>query len=169
MDLYLAQVVGEIERHVASGGWDQAPRLFALVPTAELLAAQPALAEALGVREAAPHQLTPVEQEELPDQPLDELLASIQWPEDVEGTAVVVESVALPPEAEESVPTEGDLARWAAEHPGREDVRMAVVVLRDGRRECAVRLRSKDTDADVLSGPDLVPRLAEALAATLEP
>lgn len=169
MDLYLAQIVGEIERHVAAGGWDQPPRLYALVPTAKLLAAQPALAESLGVRHAAPGDLTPVEQEDLPDQPLDELLASIEWPEEVAGTAVVVESVALPPEAEESMPTEGDLAVWAAGQPGREDVRMAVVVLRDGRRESAVRLRSRDSDVDVLSGADLVPRLAEALAATLEP
>ena len=29
----------EIERHVTHGGWDQPARLFALVPTAELVAA----------------------------------------------------------------------------------------------------------------------------------
>lgn len=168
MDLYLAQVVGEIERHVAAGGWDQPTRLYALVPTEDVLAAQPGLAESLGITSSAPEDLTPVEQEDLPDSPLEELLSSIQWPAKVVGTAVVVESVALPPAAEQSAPQDGDLAAWAAAQPGREDVRMAVAVLRDGRRECAVRLRSKDSDADVLSGADLVPGLATALAATLQ-
>jgi hypothetical protein len=43
---------------------------------------------------------------------------------------------------------------------------MAVVVLREGGRMCALRLRSHDTEAEVLVGPDVVPRLAEALSAT---
>ena len=37
----------EVERHVGRLGWDQPARLFALVPTAELLAAEPSLAEHL--------------------------------------------------------------------------------------------------------------------------
>ena len=35
----------EIERHVAGLGWDQPARLFALVPTVELIEAEPQLAE----------------------------------------------------------------------------------------------------------------------------
>ena len=37
----------DIERHVGGLGWDQPARLFALVPTAELIAAEPHLAEHL--------------------------------------------------------------------------------------------------------------------------
>jgi hypothetical protein len=46
---------------------------------------------------------------------------------------------------------------------------MIVGVLRDGTRHSALRLRRHDTDDEVLAGPDLVPALAEALAATFEP
>jgi len=53
-------------------------------------------------------------------------------------------------------------------HPERQDVRMAVGVLSDGTRQAAIRLRSKDSDMEVLSGPDLVPNLAEALLGTFE-
>ena len=45
---------------------------------------------------------------------------------------------------------------------------MTVAVLRDGARESAVRLREKDSPTEVLTGADLVPGLAEALAATFE-
>ena len=37
----------EIERHVGHGGWDAPARLFALVPTEQLLAAEPSLAAQL--------------------------------------------------------------------------------------------------------------------------
>ena len=87
------------------------------------------------------------------------------------GCAVVVERLMLPPSAEAAVTDLDDVeaAQQAAAHPDREEVRIAVGVLRDGDRECAVRLRSHDDDRSVLSGRDLVPGLAEALAATLEP
>ena len=73
------------------------------------------------------------------------------------------------PSAEEAL-DEGDPAALedaAASHPDRQDVRMAVVVTRDGGRMCALRLRSHDVDDEVLVGEDVVPRLADALAATL--
>ena len=45
---------------------------------------------------------------------------------------------------------------------------MLVGVLRDGSRHATLRVRSNDgSEDDVVSGPDLVPLLAEALAATL--
>ena len=61
-----------------------------------------------------------------------------------------------------------ELEKWVTKHPERQDVRMAVGVLREGTRQAAIRLRSKDADTEVLSGPDLVPNLAEALLATFE-
>ncbi len=81
-----------------------------------------------------------------------------------------MERVVLPPEAEEDIPEdEAEAASFAANHPKREDVRMVVGVLRDGARHSALRLRRHDSDDEVLAGPDLVPALSEALAATFEP
>ena len=172
MGTLLTPVVLEIERHVAEGGWDQPPRLFALAATSDLVAREPALATALGLT-PDDEGWTPVEQEEFPaDRPLDDILATLAWPPDVVGCALVLERIMLPPGAEESLPAGGDvsqeaLAAAAAAHPGRQDVRMAVAVLRDGSRMAALRLREHDRDEAVLTGPDLVPRLTEALAATL--
>ncbi|RJK98093.1 PPA1309 family protein [Vallicoccus soli] len=167
----LTRAVVELEQHVAAGGWDQPVRLFALVPTAELLAAQPDLADQLGGDALLldPGHLTPVEQEVPAHDGLEELLAGIVWPPEVAGTAVAVERLVLPPDAEGALPDDpAAAAAFAAGHPGRQEVRLAVGVLRDGSRECAVRLRSADRDQDVRSGADLVPGLARALAATLE-
>ena len=61
---------------------------------------------------------------------------------------------------------EADADAWVAAHPERQEVRIAVGVLRDGSRDCALRLRGKEKDEDVLSGPDLVPTWC-ALAQTL--
>lgn len=166
----LRRAVREIERHAAGAGWDRAPRLFALVPSAALVAAEPALAAQLGLDpEPAPDALTPVEQDDLAfDQPLEDLLATIEWPAEVLGVALVLETVVLPPAAEEALPEDRpDVA--AAAHPEREEARIAVAVLRDGSRACALRWRRHDDDTDVLTAPDLAPGLAEALAATLLP
>jgi len=168
----LTQSVLEVERHAARRGWDQAPRLYALVGTGELLEAEPDLAATMGLDAAAvdPSSFTPVEQDDLPtDRPLDEVLAHIAWPEGVSGCALVLERLMLPPGVDEDVPDEeSEVTSWVAEHPDRQDVRLAVAVLRDGARQAAVRLRSHDEDDAVLSGPDLVPGLADALVATLE-
>jgi hypothetical protein len=54
-------------------------------------------------------------------------------------------------------------------HPERREARLAVAVLRDGSRACAVRLRAAGEEDDaVLVGDDLVPNLAEALLETLD-
>lgn len=170
MSTALTRAVIELEQHVAQTGWDQPPRLFALVDTAQLADAEPALAASLGIDDAsASHApLTSIEQEGLsPDEPLDELLARIAWPETVLGAAVVLERLMLPPSAEDELPDEGDLDAWVARHPDREEVRIAVGVTRDGSRDTALRLRSRDADDAVLSGADLVPNLTRALAETL--
>ena len=170
----LTQAVIEIEQHVAADGWNQHPRMFALVPTADLLVTQPRMAAALGLSDETAHTggiptLTSIEQEGLAlDQPLDEMLAKMVWPPAVDGCALVIESQMLPPSAEASLPDGEELQAWVAKHPERQDVRMAVAVLRDGTRQAAIRLRSKDSDMEVLSGPDLVPNLATALLGTFD-
>jgi hypothetical protein len=168
----LATALAEVDRHLAAGGWDQPARLYALVKTAELVYSEPALAEALGLAtDVPPESLTPVEQESLPaGQPLDEWLAGIGWPPEVFGCALAQEVLALPPSVEADVPDDGstDPVQWAATHPLRREVRMLVGVLRDGSRTSILRVRGQnDADDDIVTGEELVPLLADALAATL--
>ncbi|MFI6209537.1 PPA1309 family protein [Streptomyces sp. NPDC051041] len=167
----LTRAVLEIDEYVSGLGWDQPARLFALVDTARLRTEQPSLADRLGLMgESETSGLTPIEQDEIPtDRPLDEFLGTIAWPDAVAGCALTVERLMLPPSAEAQVPQDLDeaaLARWVADHPERQEVRMTVAVLREGARESALRLREKDSPTEVLTGSDLVPGLAEALAAT---
>ncbi|HST49515.1 PPA1309 family protein [Jatrophihabitans sp.] len=174
-DLLLETVAAEIEAYVGQAGWDLAPALFALVPT-RVLAADPAAAALLGQGaagdpgEISADSLTPVAQEELPDGPLDEVLARIGWPEEVLGCALSQEIVLLPPSAE---PDLTDLASEAAasvalEHPDRREARLVVAVLRDGRSASILRLRSTagTGEDDLLTGPDLAPNLVAALSVT---
>lgn len=170
----LAAAVHEIERHVAKGGWDGPVRVFALVRTAAAMGSDPELAAQLPgpVRLAAEgdeHHLTSVEQEDLPRaDSLEDLLAVLAWPETVDGAAVVVERVVLPPTAEEGMPDDDDAAlEYLMNHPERQDVRIAVGVLRGGESWGAVRTRTNDTDDAVGGSPDLIPGLTEALRATL--
>ncbi|MCQ8191734.1 PPA1309 family protein [Streptomyces rugosispiralis] len=168
----LTRAVLEIDEYASGLGWDQPARLFALVDTARLRTEEPGLAAQLGLDEggAETASLTPIEQDELPSgAPLDEFLATIAWPDAVTGCALTVERQMLPPSAENSVPEgldEAALAKWVADHPDRQEVRMTVAVLRDGGRESALRLREKDSPTEVLTGAGLVPGLADALAAT---
>ncbi|MFE9255495.1 PPA1309 family protein [Streptomyces sp. NPDC006879] len=168
----LTRAVLEIDEYASGLGWDQPARLFALVDTAKLRAQEPQLAAQLGLDgpAEATASLTPVEQDELPaGTALDEFLGTIAWPDAVAGCALTLERLMLPPSAEATVPEgldEARLTEWVARHPERQEVRMTVAVLRDGARESAVRLREKDSSTEVLTGSDLVPGLAEALAAT---
>jgi hypothetical protein len=167
----LTRAVLEIDEYASGLGWDQPARLFALVDTARLRAQEPGLAAQLGLQdEPETTGLTPIEQDEIPaDKPLDEFLGTIAWPDAVVGCALTVERLMLPPSAEASVPeglSDKKLAKWVAEHPDRQEVRMTVGVLRDGTRDSALRLREKDAATEVLTGAGLVPGLAEALSAT---
>lgn len=166
----LEEVVRDLERHAATGGWDGAPRLYALVESAEIRRQDPGLARELRLAEGV-DTIAALEQGELPEaDSIERALAGIWWPDSVAGCALVVERVVLPPAAEQDIPDDPDeAAGWAAAHPRREDVRMIVGVLRDGTRYAALRLRRHAADDEVLAGPDLVPALADALAATLEP
>lgn len=175
MATILDRVTLDIERHAAASGWDQPPRLFALVETADLVRREPQLAAQLGVgtgehgEPAGPGGLTPVEQDELPEHTtIEELLGGIAWPVEVLGTALTVERLMVPPAAERDMPQdEGAALDWLAGHPERQEVRLVVAVLRDGTRSAALRMRAHDDETSVLTGPDLVPGLADALAATL--
>ena len=170
----LLAVVAEVERHLAEAGWDQPPQLFALVDTEQLLKAEPQLAGTMGIVAPRPGHLTPIAQDTLADGPLDEALSQVVFGTEVLGVVLAHEVLVLPPSAEQALDGE-DPAAAAAVHPDRREVRMAVGVLRDGSRECVLRLRgTQPTEGDSepederLSGGDLAPGLADALMATLD-
>ncbi|MDX6357261.1 MAG: hypothetical protein QOH37_315 [Nocardioidaceae bacterium] len=164
-DPVLAAAVLEIERHAAQSGWDQPARLFALVDTLRLVDREPQLAGSVGDAE-----LTPVEQDGLaPGRPLEEQLATISWPETVDGCAAMVERFVLPPDVEAELPDGPDaVASYVASHPARQEVRIVAGALRSGASFCALRLRAHDDDESVLGGEDLVPALLELVRGTLE-
>lgn len=160
----------EIERHVGHGGWDQPARLFALVPTAELIAAEPTLAEQLdrpgGLPEGA---LSSIEQEgfRTGDDLLD-ALERITWPPTVHGCVLAVERLFVPPHVETDIPDDPDAAAtFVAAHPERRDVRVVVGVTREGGGYGLARLKSAPDD--LLAADDLVPGLGAALTRTLTP
>lgn len=164
----LDAAVAEIEAHVHAAGWDQRPVLFALVRAEQFAADDPVTAQRLGVDTLTGQALTPIEQEGLPDEPLDEVLAGIAWPDSVAGVAVSQEIVILPPEAEQGLTAEQIAAR-AADHPDRREARLVVGVLRGGDSAALLRMRATEgADDDLLTGPDLAPNLVVALLATLD-
>ena len=169
-DPVLRAAVLEIETHSAEAGWDQPARLYALVDTAQLVTREPALAAAMGLDAAsAEGSLTPVEQDQPVDTPLETTLAQIMWPAEVLGCAAVVERLVLPPAANEQMPADPAAAeQYAAEHPDREEVRIVAGATRDGATHCALRMRSHDDALSVVEAPDLVPALLELLRSTLE-
>jgi len=162
----LQAVVRELEQHAAGAGWDRPATLFALVPSADLIAREPGLAAVI----EDPDGITPIEQEAVDAARFEVFLESIAWPDDVVGAAAVLERLVLPPEAEAEVPEEaGAAAEYAAEHPDRQEVRIVAATLRSGEAWCAMRFRAYDEDDKVLTGPDLVPGLVGLLGQTLEP
>lgn len=157
----------ETERFVAAGGWDQPPRLFALVSTTRLVEAEPQLGGSLDASD--PDAISSVEQDGLPQvESLEHLLGHLGWPPEVDGVALAVERIVVSPEAESELPADPDEAmRALAEHPSRTDVRLLVAVLRDGETTCLLRQRSHDSDDDVAIGQEIAPGLLDALKATL--
>ncbi len=160
----------ETERHVAAGGWDQPPRLFALVSTADLLRREPQLRAGMSGSDLAPGALSAIEQEGLHTSvDLKAVLGRVAWPDDVDGCAFAVERMVVPPDAERGLPDDPDAAvSTLANHPGRKDVRLLVAVLRGGGAICLLRQREQDCDDAVATGPDLAPGLVAALQATFE-
>ena len=170
VDPALAAAVLEIEAHVAGEGWDRPARLYALVDTADLVAAEPALASLMGLDESsAAGSLTPVEQDQLSSgDRLEDVLQTTAWPAGVAGCAAVVERLVLPPGADHDIPEDPAAAEeYAATHPDRQEVRIVAGVTRGGSTYTALRLRDHDDDQSVVGGADLVPQLTQLLAATL--
>ncbi len=181
----LTRALLETERHVADAGWDQNPRLFALVRTQAVLARESGLQEQLSAATLAAAaqdsgHLMAIEQEGLPPTAhLESLLGGLAWGPHVDGVAIVVERIIVPPEAERDLPSDPQAALdTLATHPQRADVRLVVAVLRDGQQQCGVRQRPRpQPDAElngaaplpsqVSVGPQLVPGLAAALHSTL--
>lgn len=164
----LTRVLLEIEQHVAHLGWDQPARLFALVPTRELVAAEPSLAAHFGGEDHQPDDLTAVEQDEFhAGGDLVDDLARVAWPATVTGCVLSVERVFVPSDVEADIPDDPDAASdFVNQHPQRQDVRVVVGVTRDGSTHGLARLKSEPDE--LLSGTELVPGLARALAQTLE-
>lgn len=164
----LIAALAEIERHVGRSGWDQPARLFALVPTRQLMEAEPSLVDQLerpgGVD---PDALSSVEQDGFhTGDDIIEALQKIQWSETVAGVALALERLFLPVGAEASLPDDPALVNDAvARHPDRQDVRVVVGVLRTGDRYGVGRVRTHAED--LLAAADLVPGLADALEHTL--
>lgn len=169
-DPALAAAVLEIEGHAASAGWDKPARLYALVPTGELVEREPALAAAMGLDESSSEgSLTPVEQDLDVEQPLESVLESIMWPPGVGGCAAVVERLVLPPSADTEIPDDPSAAQaFAADHPDRQEVRITAGATRAGATYCALRLRAHDDEQSVVGGTDLVPALLQLLRNTLD-
>lgn len=165
----LQTVLLEIEGHVGRLGWDQPARLFALVNTDDLLTAEPTLAEALASgRRGDPASLTAVEQDEFhAGNDLLEDLERVAWPASVLGCALSVERVFVPASVEGQIPEDSaEAADFVAHHPERQDLRVVVGVTRAGASHGFARLKTQPDE--LLSGTDLVPGLARALARTLE-
>ncbi len=161
-DPLLAVAVTEAEEFVGSAGWDQRPQLFALVATADLLAAQPEMAAQLDQGS----YYTPIAQDELPGGELSDALAQMSWPSAVVGCVLVQEIVVLPPSAQDEMPTDAEeAAELAAQHPERTEARLAAGVLRDGGGACLMRLRGEH-EGTPLRGANLAPNLITALEMT---
>lgn len=169
-DPALASAVLEIEAHVGSEGWDQPARLYALVDTARFIAAEPQMAAAMNLEAPTVEgALTAVEQEQYgPENPIEGVLETIVWPPSVDGCAVVVERLVLPPEVDDQIPADPvEAAEFAKTHPLRQEVRMVAGATRSGSTYCALRLKSHDDELAVVDGTDLVPGLVELVLNTL--
>lgn len=164
----LVAALREIERHVAHGGWDQPARLFALVGTAQLIAAEPSLAEQLARSgDPDPDALSSIEQDgfRTGEDLLDDL-ARITWPPTVQGCALAVERAFVPADVEPDIPDDPEqAAAFVAQHPRRHEVRVVVGATRAGAHYGIARLRAAENE--LLAGDDLVPGLALALSRTL--
>lgn len=148
----LPLAIREIDDYVNGFGWDAPVRLFALVDSA-----------ALDVPEVAPSPtpLTAIEQDELPAaDTIEDLLAQIAWPEQVDGCAVSVERVIVERDDATVIGPED-----ALHDPDRRDVRLTVGVLRDGTSWCAVRFKGID---EVIESADAVPGIIDLLRATFD-
>ncbi len=99
-DSPLRRAALEMEAYVAADGWDQAPRLFALVATADLVSQQPDLADQL-VDDAGEHHARSSRTAYRPTADSRTCSPRSPGPTAVMGCAAVLERIMLPPEAED--------------------------------------------------------------------
>lgn len=163
----LADAVRQAELFADEAGWDRAPQLFALVPTAELQAGQPDLQSHLSDN----GRFTPIAQDPIPAGDLEQVLATISWPAAVAGCILVQEILVLPPRVADQLIGDPQAATTAAQHPERTEARLTVGVLRQrSGGACSLRVRVNPTSTDParepLRGADLAPGLIAALHAT---
>ena len=105
-EIALANVVVDIEKGAARVGWDHAPSIYALVPTATLLA-DPNLPADIAAQlragwDGSDDHLSAIIQEDLADDDIEQVLAHLAWPETVPGAAITVERIVVPPEVEDA-------------------------------------------------------------------
>ncbi|MEV6278437.1 PPA1309 family protein [Nocardia sp. NPDC051832] len=185
-ELVLSRAVREVAEFADAEGWGRPPQMFALVPTADLVAAEPGLLDQLDQG----NELTPIAQEAFPDDitggsmALDEFLATTTWPPAVRGCVLVQEIVVLPPDAESTLddaltPLLADheaadaAARAAAHaHPDRRAARLFAGVLREGMQLALLQIKPDEDDSfptlDLRTYPNLAPNVLEALHHTFE-
>lgn len=141
-------------------GWGAPPALFALVPTEVLRRQAP---EVLADDDHS--ELSPVLQEtEVADDDaaLDELLASLSWPAQVAGAALIREIIVLPPGAEPA-----DTREAAAARPESRQARLIAGVTRNGHRLALLSLRpvaGEPDDGGLLTQPGLAGDVLDALS-----
>ena len=159
----------DTERHVGSAGWDQPPRLFALVPTAELLTREPQLAAGLTVSDQIEGALTAIEQEDLPEtDSIESLLGQIAWPDTVARLRHRRRAPRRPTGGRARPPLATTTRRWPSS-PGTPTVATSGCSrpsTRDGSSICLLRQREHDSDDRVATGSDIAPGLVAALRAT---
>ncbi|WP_194815104.1 PPA1309 family protein [Nocardia sp. XZ_19_385] len=185
-EVVLSRAVREVAEFADAEGWGRPPQMFALVPTADLVAAEPGLLDQLDQG----NELTPIAQEAFPDDitggsmALDEFLATTTWPPAVRGCVLVQEIVVLPPDAESTLddaltPLLADheaadaAARAAAHaHPDRRAARLFAGVLREGMQLALLQIKPDEDDSfptlDLRTYPNLAPNVLEALHHTFE-
>ena len=165
-DALIAALV-ELDRHVARNGWHSPPRLFALVLSDVLAAAEPQLSAELRLDTRTGGALTAIEQDEFVSSgDLIRDLAQLAWPEAVYGCALATVRMFLPEHVDVELPADPEAAvQLVASHPQRQEIRVVVGADRAGNRHGVARLAAHPEE--LLGSPDLVPGLAAALAHTL--
>ena len=169
----LAVAVREIEEQASQVGWDHAPTVYALVKSADLLEREELPENLRNVLAAQaqvnPDHLTAVIQEDLSAADVLETLSQLAWPKAVAGMALSMERVSVPPQAEAEAPEDPEeAARFLANHPDHDDIRIVAGVLRGGQSWAAIRARRLDSADSVVDGSQLVPDLTNAMLTTFE-
>lgn len=162
----LTAALTEIDRFLGADGWGLSPRLFALVPTLDLMVAEPSLAGQLSA--GSEDSLSSIEQEDFhPGDRVERALGRILWPPSVMGAAVSLERVFLPADEEAGVPENPEEAvRYVASHPHRQDLRVVAGAMRDGAHFAVARVLGHPDD--LLGAENLAPSLEAALLGTFD-